>query len=114
VRSAVANAGTGTEQYVVQASNRVILDVHLLLVRDRDVLLSRRRGGYGAGQWHLPSGKAEAGEPVTNAVIREAYEEVGATVAAGELQPLIGSFAIASRNRRSRVPGHGAAAGRGL
>ncbi|MGH4021053.1 MAG: NUDIX domain-containing protein [Pseudonocardiaceae bacterium] len=59
-----------------QPPHRVILDVHLLLVRDDQVLLSRRRGGYGHGLWHLPSGKTEAGESVEDAVIREAWEEV--------------------------------------
>ncbi len=65
---------------------RVILDVHLLLVCDQHILLTRRRGGYGSGGWHLPSGKAEAGESVEDAVIREAYEEVGVTVDATDLR----------------------------
>jgi len=70
---------------VAQATNRVILDVHLLLVRGGHVLLTQRRGGYGTGLWHLPSGKTEAGESVIDAVIREAYEEVGVTVSIAEL-----------------------------
>ncbi len=63
-----------------QPPHRVVLDVHLLLVRDDQVLLSQRRGGYGHGLWHLPSGKAEAGEFIEDAVIREAFEELGVTV----------------------------------
>ncbi|MGH3904749.1 MAG: NUDIX hydrolase [Pseudonocardiaceae bacterium] len=69
-----------------QPPHRVILDVHLLLVRGQHVLLTQRRGGYGSGMWHLPSGKAEAGESVEDAVIREAYEEVGVTVDAADLR----------------------------
>jgi len=78
--------GTGRRSRVVQDSNRVILDVHLLLIDAGRVLLTQRRGGYGSGLWHLPSGKAEADESVTEAVIREAYEEVGVKVRAADLR----------------------------
>ncbi|TQS42756.1 NUDIX hydrolase [Cryptosporangium phraense] len=57
--------------------HRTIVDVHVLLVRDGEVLLSQRRGGYAAGQWHMPSGKLEPGESIEHAAIREAREEVG-------------------------------------
>lgn len=32
-----------------------IIDVHVLLVRDGQLLLTQRRGSYGGGMWHLPS-----------------------------------------------------------
>lgn len=54
-----------------------IIDVHLLLVRDDELLLTQRRGEYGNGQWHLPSGKLDHGESVLAAAVREAEEEVG-------------------------------------
>ncbi|WP_185447298.1 hypothetical protein [Kribbella qitaiheensis] len=35
---------------------RTIIDVHLLLVRDGQILLAQRQGtGYADGQWHMPS-----------------------------------------------------------
>jgi 8-oxo-dGTP diphosphatase len=90
--------------------HHVILDVHLLLVRDGHLLLTRRRGGYGDGLWHLPSGKTEPGENVEAAVIREAREEVGVTVHPADLrcvhavqvqhtgeQPRVGFFFEATR-----------------
>lgn len=58
-----------------------IIDVHVLLVRDGEVLLTRRRGAYGGGMWHLPSGKLDPGEPLPAAAVREAEEEVGVVVA---------------------------------
>lgn len=64
----------------------VILDVHLLLVRDNHILLTQRRGGYGAGGWHAPSGKAEPDESIVDAVIREAHEEIGVTVDPADLR----------------------------
>lgn len=88
----------------------VILDVHLLLVRDSHILLTQRRGGYGAGGWHAPSGKAELGESLVDAVIREAHEEIGVTVDPVDLrcvhalhvqhegeQPRVGFFFEATR-----------------
>ncbi|WP_248960466.1 NUDIX hydrolase [Sphaerisporangium perillae] len=60
---------------------RAIIDVHVLLLRDGELLLARRAGtGYGDGRWHLPSGHLEDGESVTAAAIREAREEIGVTI----------------------------------
>ena len=58
-------------------------DVHLLLIDARDQILFGRRQntGYQDGAYHLPSGHLEAGESVITALIREAKEEVGVTIA---------------------------------
>ncbi|MEO3923022.1 NUDIX domain-containing protein [Micromonosporaceae bacterium B7E4] len=63
-------------------ADRHLIDVHLLLVRDGQVLLTRRRDTNPLfdGLWHLPSGKLEAGESVLHAAAREAHEEVGVLV----------------------------------
>ena len=60
--------------------DRHLIDVHVLLIRGTEVLLSRRRGGSFDGMWHLPSGKLDAGEDVLTAAAREADEEVGVTI----------------------------------
>ncbi|MDQ3578602.1 MAG: NUDIX domain-containing protein [Actinomycetota bacterium] len=67
-------------------SDRHIIDVHVLLVRDDELLLIERRGAYGGGMWHLPSGKLDAGESVLAAAVREAREEVGVIVEPGDLR----------------------------
>ncbi|MDX3075032.1 methyltransferase domain-containing protein [Streptomyces sp. MI02-7b] len=55
-----------------------IVDVHLILRRGDRVLLGRRvNTGYADGLLHAPSGHVENGEDVREAMIREAYEEVG-------------------------------------
>ncbi|WP_214316832.1 NUDIX hydrolase [Nonomuraea sediminis] len=65
---------------------RVIVDVHVLFIRDGRVLLGRRAGtGYGDGMWHLPSGHLEEGESVVEAACREAREEVGVIIESGDL-----------------------------
>ncbi|WP_263247226.1 NUDIX hydrolase [Saccharopolyspora rosea] len=60
--------------------DRHLVDVHVLLVRDAELLLTRRRGGAFDGMWHLPSGKLDAGEDVLTAAAREAEEEVGVVI----------------------------------
>ncbi|MFE3546938.1 NUDIX domain-containing protein [Nocardia sp. NPDC059177] len=65
---------------------RHVVDVHLLLVRDGQILLSLRRSGdeYD-NRWHLPSGKLEAGESATAGAAREAAEEIGVEIEPGAL-----------------------------
>ncbi|MDV6010910.1 NUDIX domain-containing protein [Haloechinothrix sp. LS1_15] len=60
--------------------DRHLVDVHVLLVRDTELLLTKRRGGAFNGMWHLPSGKLDAGEDVLSAAAREAEEEVGVLI----------------------------------
>ncbi|WP_327087140.1 NUDIX domain-containing protein [Nonomuraea sp. NBC_01738] len=60
---------------------RTIVDVHVLLMRDGEVLLMRRAGtGYRDGEWHLPSGHLEPAESALSAAARETLEEVGVRV----------------------------------
>jgi 8-oxo-dGTP diphosphatase len=66
--------------------HRTVVDAHLVLVREGGVLLSRRRGSYGDGLWHLPSGKLDAGESLVQAAIREAREEVGVRIESAALR----------------------------
>ncbi|GAA3757093.1 methyltransferase domain-containing protein [Streptomyces tremellae] len=62
--------------------HRAVVDVHLFLRRDGDVLLARRAGtGYADGLLHAPSGHVEDGEDVRAAVLRETYEETGLRLA---------------------------------
>jgi 8-oxo-dGTP diphosphatase len=69
-------------------ADRHLIDVHVLLVRDGEVLLSRRRDTDPRfdGLWHLPSGKLDAGESVLDGAVREAAEEVGVVIEPGDLR----------------------------
>ncbi|MEU1076067.1 MULTISPECIES: NUDIX domain-containing protein [unclassified Streptomyces] len=60
--------------------HRRICDVHLVLIRDSHVLLTRRKGGYAAGLWQVPSGHLEPDEPTDTGSVREGWEEVGVRV----------------------------------
>jgi 8-oxo-dGTP pyrophosphatase MutT (NUDIX family) len=69
-------------------ADRHLIDVHLLLVRDGQVLLTRRRDTNPLfdGLWHLPSGKLDAGESALHAAAREADEEVGVLIEPDDLR----------------------------
>jgi 8-oxo-dGTP pyrophosphatase MutT (NUDIX family) len=69
-------------------TDRHLIDVHLLLVRDSEVLLSLRRDTNPRfdGCWHLPSGKLDAGESVLDAAVREAEEEIGVLIDRADLR----------------------------
>ncbi|HWE90336.1 MAG TPA: NUDIX domain-containing protein [Pseudonocardiaceae bacterium] len=65
-----------------------VVDVHVLLIRDNEVLLTQRRDTNPVfnGRWHLPSGKLDAVESVLDAAVREAEEEVGVLIDATDLR----------------------------
>lgn len=57
---------------------QVIVDVHLVLVRNGQVLLGLRvNTSFADGCWHLPAGHVERDEPLPDAAAREAREELG-------------------------------------
>lgn len=49
------------------------------------LLLIRRGREPGRGRWSLPGGRCEAGEDAATAAVREAYEETGLIVTAGDV-----------------------------
>jgi len=55
-----------------------------LIIRDRQLLLIRKKTGLGAGKINMPGGRLEPGETAMEAVIRECEEEVGITPHAPE------------------------------
>lgn len=56
----------------------IYVDLHLVLLKDRSVLLGRRLGlKFGAGLYHVPAGHLEPDETVIDGIIREAREEIG-------------------------------------
>ncbi len=65
---------------------RFPVTVHLLFFRDEQILLLRRfHTGYADGQYSVPAGHLDGGETVMAAARREAQEEVGLRLEAGNL-----------------------------
>jgi len=61
------------------------LAVGAVAVVDDRLLLVRRGHGPAAGEWSVPGGRVEAGEPVAGAVVREVAEETGLEVVVDDL-----------------------------
>lgn len=56
----------------------MIASVYLLYIRDKKILLLRRKNAvYQNGNYVLPAGHVDEGETIPSALIREAKEEVG-------------------------------------
>lgn len=49
----------------------------LFIVRDREILLIRKKRGFGAGKINGPGGKLDPGETALASAVRETYEELG-------------------------------------
>lgn len=66
---------------------KALVAVHLLLIKDNQVLLPRRfNTGYHDGDYSVAAGHVEMGETSSEAVIREAKEELGITIKPGNLE----------------------------
>lgn len=74
-----------------------------IIIQDSRVLLVKRNHPPIQGQWSIPGGVLEVGELVRDAVVREAREETGLVVEAGEL---LGVFDRILRHADGRVQYH--------
>ena len=60
--------------------DRPLVGVGVMIIKDGKILLGKRKGGTGAGEWGFPGGHLENGETCEEALAREIEEEVGVTV----------------------------------
>ena len=65
--------------------DRPIVGVGAVIIYEERVVLARRARPPLQGQWSLPGGVVELGETLRSATEREALEETGLTVKAGEV-----------------------------
>jgi len=60
--------------------------VHLLFIHEEQILLARRfNTGYRDGEYSVPAGHLDGNETVLTAGRREAREEIGVTIEAGDM-----------------------------
>lgn len=84
---------------------RPFLAASVAVFRDGRVLLARRLGGAGAGQYSLPGGMVECGERLEDAALRELAEETGITARIAGLADVV---EIIGRDDDGRVRSHAA------
>jgi ADP-ribose pyrophosphatase YjhB (NUDIX family) len=71
---------------------RPIIGVGAVIVRDGHVLLVRRATEPLKGEWSVPGGALELGEKLRDGAVREALEETGLQVEAGEVLDVFDSI----------------------
>ena len=60
--------------------SRPVIGVGVVVFKQDQVLLIRRKNPPEAGHWSLPGGKQDAGEPVRDTAAREVMEETGISI----------------------------------
>lgn len=82
---------------------RPVAGVAAVILNDDSVLLVKRKNPPGEGNWGLPGGVVELGEPITEAVVREVREECGL-----EVEPVkrLAVFDSITRDEEGKVKFH--------
>lgn len=73
------------KQKEFKAGHIVTSVVAVIVNSDDQVLLTKRNVPPFQGEWVMPGGKIDLGEPIVQALIREVWEEVGLEVEVGNL-----------------------------
>lgn len=83
---------------------KIIPAVHLFLVKDEKILLLRRcNTGYEDGNYSVPAGHIDGGERATDAMRREAREEVGIDIKKSDLKMVYAMHRTKGENQDERV-----------
>ena len=72
--------------------DRPIVGVGAVIIRDQHAVIVRRGGEPLAGEWSVPGGVLELGETLRQGAEREALEETGLKVRAGEVLEVFDSI----------------------
>ena len=83
--------------------SRPILAVSAAIIRDGRVFIARRARGPALGVWTMPGGMVEAGETLSEALIREILEETSMTIVP---VALAGHREVVVRDSEGRVSRH--------
>jgi len=70
----------------MKKNNRPQIGVGIIVKKKNKILLLKRKGSHGHGQWSLPGGYQEFGERLKDCAVREVKEETGLVINKAELQ----------------------------
>ena len=56
------------------------------LIRGSNILLAKKKRGFGEGKWNGAGGKVERGETIREPASREAHEEIGVVISPQSLE----------------------------
>ena len=56
---------------------QINIGISVFILRDNKLLLGKRKGAFGVGEWGLPGGHLEQNEKFEDAAKRELFEETG-------------------------------------
>jgi 8-oxo-dGTP diphosphatase len=76
------------------------LTVDGLLIKNKEILLIKRKNQPFKGKWALPGGFVEYGEKTEKAVIREVFEETGLKT---KIKDLVGVYSDPNRDPRGHT-----------
>ena len=79
--------------------DRPIVGVGAVIVQDGRALIVRRATEPLKGEWSIPGGVVELGETLREAAEREAFEETGLTVEAGDVLEVFDSIYVEPEGR---------------
>ena len=65
---------------MLSSANRPFIGVGVIVRKDGDILLGKRKNAHGAGGWQFPGGHLEYGESIEACAIREVFEETGLSI----------------------------------
>lgn len=71
---------TKTKRFTLPAA------AYLILIKDNKILLAEKKGGWSAGMYCLVAGHIDGNERMKDAIVREAFEEVGITLHPDDLE----------------------------
>ena len=66
-----------------------VVGVGVVIIRDGEILLEKRKSEPSRGKWSIPGGLVELGENIAETVVREVKEETGLDVEKPELVDVI-------------------------
>jgi len=78
--------------------NQPLVGIGIVVIKDGKILLGRRRGSHGAGEYALPGGHLEHGERFADCAARELAEETGLPIGAVRFLRVLNTMQYAPRH----------------